>query len=129
MIIASATQAVADVSVKAAQTAPALSGPSLLSSFFALFLVIGLVIAIAWLLRRVPGSSLRPMENFRVVSSLALGGKEKLVLVEINGEQMVLGVTAHQVNLVHQLSTPLAANVPAAVSFSDWLKKLQSKDA
>jgi len=86
---------------------PAAAGPGLAGAFFALLLVLGLILGLAWLLKRMPGSGLRPAEGLRVVASLPLGTKERAVVVEVGGRQLLLGVSAGGVSLLQELPEPL----------------------
>jgi flagellar protein FliO/FliZ len=103
-------------------------GPSLLSVVTALAVVIGLILLAAWLLRRLPGAGLRAMPGLRVVASLAIGPRERVVLVDVGGQQLLLGVTAQNVNLLHTLSEPLL-DPPSAQGFADLLARLRHKDS
>ena len=64
----------------------------------ALALVLGLVLLCAALLRRfrgvVPGTT---GPQLRVISSTYLGPKERLVVVQVRGQEWVLGVSAQQI--------------------------------
>lgn len=78
-----------------------------LSSVLAIVLSLGLVLLLAWgclwLLRRFQdgqlGSARRadPGRTLRFTRTLPLGPRERLVLVEVDGEELLLGVTAHSI--------------------------------
>lgn len=95
----------------AAGLAPAASaasaGGSLLGGFFALLLVLALVVGLGWLVRRIGGGALRGPSGLRVVATLSVGTKERVVVVAAGDRQLLLGVTAQQVNLIQALDTPL----------------------
>lgn len=115
MLFAAATAAGATTG-KAAAQAPA--APSLLGAFFALLLVLALIAGLAWLLRRLPGSGFRPAGGLRVVASVALGAKERAVVVEVGGEQLLLGVAPGSVTALHRLPAALPeAPAPQLPSF------------
>ncbi|PWH27129.1 flagellar protein, partial [Xanthomonas euvesicatoria] len=63
--------------------AQAPSSPSLFGAVFALLLVLALIVGLGWLLKRMPGSGFRSTEGLRVVTSLAVGAKERVVVVEV----------------------------------------------
>nr|WP_218848058.1 flagellar biosynthetic protein FliO [Xanthomonas sp. JAI131] len=108
-MLAAATQAAKSASgVGSAAPSP----PSLIGAVFALLLVLGLILGMAWVLKRLPGSGFRPAEGLRVVASLAVGAKERVVVVEVNGEQLLLGVSPGGVRTLHRLPEPLP-QVPA----------------
>ncbi|MCC4595520.1 flagellar biosynthetic protein FliO [Xanthomonas campestris pv. phormiicola] len=104
LLLAAATQAARSASgVGSAAPSP----PSLLGAVFALLLVLGLILGMAWVLKRLPGSGFRPADGLRVVASLAVGAKERVVVVEVNGEQLLLGVSPGGVRTLHRLPEPL----------------------
>lgn len=43
----------------------------------------------------------------KVIGGLSLGQRERVVVVQAGDEQLVLGVTASQINTLHVLNTPL----------------------
>jgi len=87
--------------------------PGMFGAVFTLLLVLGLIIGLGWLLKRLPGGGFRPTEGLKVVASLNVGAKERVVVVDINGQQLLLGVTAGGINTLHQLPEPLRPATPA----------------
>jgi flagellar protein FliO/FliZ len=85
----------------------AAAAPSLFGAVLALLAVLALVIGLGWLLKRMPGSGFRPAEGMKLVASLSVGAKERVVVVEVNGQQLLLGVTAGGINTLHTLPEPL----------------------
>lgn len=41
--------------------------------------------------------------DMKIKSVLHLGRKEKIIVAEIQGESLILGVTAHQINLIEKI--------------------------
>jgi flagellar protein FliO/FliZ len=76
---------------------------------FALLFVLGLVLALAWLAKRMPGIAGNSNPALRVVASLPLGPRERVVVVEVGGQQLLLGVGAGGTRALHTLETPLPA--------------------
>ena len=120
----------------AAPAAHAPSSPGLAGAFFALLLVLGLILGLAWLLRRLPGAGFRPVEGLRVVASLQLGAKERAVVVEVGGQQLLLGVTAAGISRLHELPQPLPPAEPPRLpnlkdlpNFAQLLSQRLRKDA
>lgn len=81
----------------------------------ALLMVLALIVGLGWLLKRLPGSGFRPAEGIKVVASLNVGAKERVVVVDINGQQLLLGVTAGGIRTLHQLTEPLPQTPPPAL--------------
>lgn len=95
------------------------------ASLLALIFVVALILLLAWLVRRLPGVQLRGHSQLRVVASLSLGVRERVVVVEIGDQQWVLGVTAEQVTLIDRLSPPLSTE--PAPDFSQLLARFSQK--
>jgi flagellar protein FliO/FliZ len=86
-----------------------LSNPtSIVSIFLSLLLVIGIVFALAYVMRQFnvtqSGSS-----QLKIVASMMAGSKERVIVIDVGGEQHLLGITAHNINHLAKLDTPIAA--------------------
>ncbi|MEN1960682.1 flagellar biosynthetic protein FliO [Luteimonas sp. MJ246] len=89
------------------QHSPASPG-NLGGAVFALVLVVGLILLLSWLARRMPGLGGRGANPaLRIVGSLALGPRDRLVVVEIGATQLLLGVGAGGTRTLHTLDQPL----------------------
>lgn len=81
----------------------------------ALIIIIGLIVFCAWLLRRFSQQRGHPEKTLRVISSVAVSPKERVVVVEIDQTWLVLGVGGGNVNRLHKLPAPLQqASTPGA---------------
>lgn len=109
-MLAAAAAPLAKAAMPVGQHAPAT--PSLFGAVFALLLVLALIVGLGWLLKRLPGSGFRPAEGMKLVASLNVGARERLVVVEVNNQQLLLGVTAGSINTLHVLPEPLPATPP-----------------
>ncbi len=100
-----------------------LSNPaSIVSSFLSLLLVIGVVFILAYLMRRFNVTQ-SGTSNLKVVASMMAGAKERVLVIEVAGEQHLLGVTAHNISHLATLST-LINNKPASPSNENFKDKL-----
>lgn len=62
-------------------------------------LVIGLLLALLWTLRKMQnGSHMLRKKNQRLhtVETLSIGPRQKIVLLQVDGRDVLIGVTAHQ---------------------------------
>lgn len=87
--------------------APVSSWAALGGSLLALLAVVALILVLAWVLKRMPGSALRGHGALRIVASLPLGMRERLVVVAAGERQFLLGVTAERITLLQALEVPL----------------------
>ena len=69
-----------------------------------LILVLAAVFAAAWVVRRLRNFGRFGGGAIEIVADIALGAKERAVLVQVGKQQLLLGVTANQVNTLHVLS-------------------------
>lgn len=102
--------------------------PGVGAALLALGVVVALILFLAFLLRKLPGAGLKPLSGLRVVASLAVGPRERVVVVDCAGQQLLLGVTAHSVNLLHALPEPLL-DAPTQAGFAELLARLKNRDA
>ena len=77
-------------------------------------LVIGSIFILGWLLRRLRSANLLGgHRQLKVVATLNVGQKERVVVVQVGAQQYLLGVTGEQVNCLDKLAQPLATNSTA----------------
>ncbi len=72
----------------------------------ALGLVIAVIFACSYLLRRLNAGRGRGDRHLKVVTSSAIGQRERVVIVEVEGTWLVLGVGGGQVTRLHELPAP-----------------------
>ena len=120
--------------VATAVTAPTAQGNgmnamTIMNVFGSLIIVLGLLFGLAWLYKKLalklPGSS-----HIKIVSSVMLGPRERILVIEVQGKQRVLGVTSNQINMLFELDQPLVDDqvVPDwRTQFQALLQKQKSK--
>ncbi len=91
-----------------------------LNLFLGLLFLTALVIAGWWLVQRAGGLQIKSGNGLRVVTALSVGPRERVVLIEIAGEQMLLGVAPGRVNLLHRFEQPVIA-----ASSDDFASKIR----
>ncbi|GAA0789860.1 MULTISPECIES: flagellar biosynthetic protein FliO [Pseudomonadati] len=71
-----------------------------------LIVVIALIFLLAYIVKKL---NLVPSQNaiIKTIAMTQVGQKEKLIVVEINQQQYLLGVTPHQINLLDKLAKPI----------------------
>ncbi|HCT6272400.1 TPA: flagellar biosynthetic protein FliO [Pseudomonas aeruginosa] len=93
-------------------------------------LVIGLIFLLAWLVRRVQQAGPRGNRLIRTLASQPLGPRDRLVLVQVGEEQILLGLTPGRITPLHVLKEPvhLPDGEPATPEFAQRLLELLNKD-
>ena len=102
-----------------------------------LLLVLGMIAGLAWAIARL--GRLRPTANatLRVVAATSVGPRERVAIVEVGGQWLVLGVAPGSVNLLDKtmpqaagMSHPTAAQsaeLPPLPPFAAWLQRALSR--
>lgn len=104
---------------------------SVVQVIVSLLLVLAAVMAVAWLLKRLNHPHHSGLSALKVVSGVAVGQRERIVLVEVNDTWLVVGVAPGQVNGLHTMpkgSIPeIEGNPVPERSFQSWLKQHMEK--
>ncbi len=93
---------------------------------FGLLLVIGLIFLLAWVVRRIQ-HSLPVKGSQQIISLLAtqtLGPRDRLLLVQVGKEQILLGLTPGTIVPLHVLQEPVEINSPQATVSSAFAQRL-----
>lgn len=117
-----------------AKPLPAVSTPSsaggLLQVLLGLIVVLGLMAALAWVLRRFNSVKGLGNANIRVVGGVNVGNRERVIVVEVADQWIVVGVAPGRVNALatmHKQETALTTDAPPAKNFSNWLAQTLDK--
>ena len=105
-------------------------GGQLTQLVLGLLLVVGLIFVLAWLLRRVQQVGPGNAQVIEMIGSRALGPRDRLVLVQVGEEQILLGLTPGRITPLHVLKTPVNVDQskPATPEFAQRLMELLGKD-
>ena len=125
-LIAITAQAAEESVAKAAEKAPVSSVMTdnnvtshLLQTTLGLLAVLAVIIAIGWAVKRFGNLRGGVQGQMKIVGGLSLGTRERVVLLQVGDQQLVLGVAPGQIRTLHVLEQPLTtddghAEMPAA---------------
>lgn len=92
----------------------------------ALFLVVivGLIIVLAWLVNKTKaGQFSQSNSQIRLIATLPLGIKEKIAVIEVGDQQIVVGITPQQITTLATLTEKLdTSTTHSSKNFADVLK-------
>ncbi len=94
-------------------TTPSTAG-SLAQVTVSLLLVLAIVFAAAWLMRRLRGFGGLGANTIQIIADAPLGAKERAVLIQVGQQQLLLGVAPGRINTLHVLAEPVSTVNPAA---------------
>ena len=110
----------------------AVSSGSVLQVIFSLLFVLAAIVLVAWILKRINLPQNAAGSALKVISGVAVGQRERIVLVEVNDTWLVVGVAPGQVTALHTMPKnilPATENsAPEADNkFKNWLKIVMEK--
>ncbi|MFC0135044.1 flagellar biosynthetic protein FliO [Massilia eurypsychrophila] len=112
---------------------------SLIQTILALCAVLGLLAVLAWFMKRYGPKAIAGSAHVRLVGALNLGGRERIMVVEVGDQWIVVGASPGRVNALATMprqaafDAATAANAslhphqPPASSFAEWLKQTIDK--
>jgi flagellar protein FliO/FliZ len=75
-----------------------------------LMLVLAAVFAAAWVVRRMRNFGRPGAGAINIIADVALGQKERAVLIQVGAQQLLVGVAPGRVNTLHVLAEPVRMN-------------------
>ena len=96
-------------------------------AFLSMIFILALLIFAAWLMRRLSGGRGFGSRGVKVLGGVALGPRERIVLIEVGEECLVVGIVPGQIRTLHRLPKNQIQLDSDQKNFADWLKPLQAK--
>jgi flagellar protein FliO/FliZ len=94
---------------------------------FGLVLVLALLLGALWLLKRISQPRGAAAGLLRVVAGVAVGSRERVVILELGNSWLVLGVAPGQVTTLAEIprqEVPTSPAMTAGKDFPAWLKQV-----
>lgn len=113
------------VTAQAATAAPiSTSGAAYIGQvLFGLMGVLLLILGLAWLLKRFGQGAMLGSQHMKILATMPLGTRERLLLVDVAGQQILLGVSAGRITNLHSFDEPVIQGDNPA--YSDFAAKLR----
>ena len=114
----------------AEQVAPASAG-NLIQVLLGLVVVLALMAGTAWILKRMGVAGVGANNVAKVIGGVSVGNRERVVVVEVADQWIVVGVAPGRVNALstmpRQETAAISEETPGAKNFSAWLKQTIEK--
>lgn len=111
---------------------PGIPAGTYLQASLALLLILGLLFGTAWLARKLSGGKGFGQGGMKIIGGVALGPRERIVLVEVGDSWLVIGIVPGQIRTLHQLPKGSSMDVEPTVGtteapFAQWLKSIKER--
>ncbi len=120
----------ADLNTGMQVSAPPEMMGSLVKVAVGLFLVVIAIFASAWLYRRFGQQVGVSSQALKLIGGISLGNRERVVLMKVGDQQILLGITPGQIQKLHVLEHPIECQVdseketlPFVQQLNQYLKK------
>jgi flagellar protein FliO/FliZ len=77
-----------------------------------LLVVVALIVAMSWVMRRLGGLPGTGAGSLRILGGLSMGTRERVVLIQVGDQQLLLGVAPGRVQTLHVLEHPIPTTHP-----------------
>lgn len=103
-----------------------MSGAYIMQLIMGLIVVVLCIVALAWLSKRINRLQSAGIDSFKVIGGINMGARERVVLLQVGEEQLLIGVSPGRINKLHTLATPVQTDASGsdleATGFSKKLK-------
>ena len=95
-----------------------------------LILVVAAIFCLAWLLKRLKLTQHSQHGLLKIVAGLPLGTRDRIIVLQVGEEQLLLGLSPGRIENLHTLTTPLVdqADEHAMTPFAEKLQGLLNRD-
>jgi flagellar protein FliO/FliZ len=103
-----------------------MSGGYLLQLILGLIVVIICIVALAWITKRVNRLQSSGDGYLKVLGGLSMSARERVVLLQVGEQQLLVGVSPGRINTLHVLDSPVTGSdkTSNAGSFSEKLSTM-----
>ena len=84
-----------------------MSGSYLMQLVLGLIVVVLCIIALAWFARKMNSFQSLADDSLKIISTISMGTRERIVLLQVGEEQILVGVSPGQINKLHVLNKPI----------------------
>lgn len=84
-----------------------MSGSYLFQLILGLIIVLICIVALAWFAKRMNRLQSSTGSMLKIIGGLSMGSRERVVLLQVGSEQLLIGVSPGRISKLHVLETPL----------------------
>jgi len=102
----------------------AVAATSPLNMMLGLLFLLGLVALAWWFVKRTGGAQWQGARAMKVVAGLSVGARERVMLIEVGGQQVLIGVAPGRVNLLHRFEEPVVTDTGGGEDFASKIRQV-----
>lgn len=113
-----------------ASTSTTSTAGNLMQVTLGLLVVLGLMAAAAWVLRRFNTAKGNNAAHIKIIGGVSVGNRERVIVVEIADQWIVVGVAPGRVNALATMAkqeTTIVTDAAPSKNFSSWLAQTIEK--
>lgn len=95
---------------------PVVGGGELLGMGVSMLIVVAVILVLGWFYSRSRLAGSGASDIINVIATRALGPKERLLIVEVADQQLLIGMTSTAVQTLHVFDTPVSVSDPVPVN-------------
>lgn len=100
---------------------------SYVQMFLGLFVIVGLIVGMAWLMRRMSNVSGLNAGHLKVLAGVSVGQRERVVLIQAGDTQLLVGVAPGAVRTIHVMDEPIITQTSStSTSSSGFAEKFHA---
>ena len=132
ILLALSTRAYANVEAASPVIkADPMSGSYLMQLVLGLVVVVLCIVALAWFAKKMNGFQPLADDSLKMISTISMGTRERIVLLQVGEEQILIGVSPGRINKLHVLNKPIEKVVrnqgeATGKGFSDKFKSMMA---
>jgi flagellar protein FliO/FliZ len=107
------------------------SSSYLMKLSFGLLVVVGLVFFLAWMVKKMQLVQSSNNGLIKIVSAISVGQRERIALIQVGEEQLLIGLTPGRIDRLHTLQKAIQTDdqsTPASSSFQQKFQQLLNKE-
>ena len=114
------------VTLPVTSSTPAVSTSAFFGEVMAgLIIVLLMIFALAWMVKRMGAGSFLSNQQMKIVASVAMGTRERVVVLDVGGKQVLLGITPQNINTLHVFDEPVISELTDDQTPSDFAQKIK----
>ncbi len=98
-----------------------------LSAFGSLAVVIVVILALAWLLKKMRVPAMGNQKGLAIIRQIPVGTKERIAVVKAGEEQFLVGITPNSINLISRLKEPIKEEPVQRGQFASQFSQILNK--